>query len=180
MTWPVVLGAQARQCVIQTAGQDSEVRHVLVAGLDLLESLGPRAGGFLARSRSSRGPEDDKSRPGRLVFRVQARAKRVQVLEIRLDTDPSTSTWRVDYEFVSSSLRHASPDRTTTLLLRVACGRLPLVYRHRYAEEWQAELRDLPRRSRWVYGLRLLFHARATAAALMWTPSSGLDRQRPW
>jgi cell division septum initiation protein DivIVA len=55
-----------------------------------------------------------------------------------------------------------------TRLIRLAANRLPLQYRARYEEEWQAEFNVLPggKLTKLLFGLRIYANARATGALL--------------
>ena len=56
-----------------------------------------------------------------------------------------------------------------TRLIRQAAKRLPLQYRARYEEEWQAEFNALPggKLTKLLFGLRIYANARATGALLL-------------
>ncbi len=55
-----------------------------------------------------------------------------------------------------------------TRLIRLSANRLPLQYRARYEEEWQAEFKVLPggKLTKLLFGLRIYANARATGALL--------------
>jgi hypothetical protein len=55
-----------------------------------------------------------------------------------------------------------------TRLIRQAARRLPVKYRARYEEEWQAEFNALPggKLTKLLFGLRICANARSTGAAL--------------
>jgi hypothetical protein len=57
---------------------------------------------------------------------------------------------------------------TGTRLIRRAANRLPIKYRARYEEEWQAEFNALPggKLTKLLFGLRICANARSTGAAL--------------